>query len=80
MPCGPEDYYATIRVVDIDIEGVQAHVFRTWDGTFYFCCETCGACGKHWHGADYALVQAAWHVANTDHTKYLEDHHGSDRP
>lgn len=49
----------------------------TWPGypgSYYFCCPTCGNCGKHWNSADYAVIGAASHLYSYDHTPYLETH------
>lgn len=67
----------------IDGKSVTAMVYETSDMTtsgqreYYFCCRVCGQCGKHWLGADYAVVQAAQHMTFFDHTPYMKEHdHG----
>lgn len=46
--------------------------------SYYFCCQTCGNCGRHWLDADYAVVQAASHMFSFDHTPYLDGTYGDD--
>lgn len=64
-----------------NLDGAQATVYRTpaqgdYEGheTFYFCCDTCGACGRRWLSHDRALDEAVWHVLNSP--QHQEDHHG----
>lgn len=68
-----EPEYGTVRRARLYHEGVTAAIYATEDGWHYFCCETCGNCGQHWHDEDYATVQALLHVLYTDHTPYLEE-------
>lgn len=57
--------------------------FPGYPGSYYFCCPTCGNCGRHWMDPDYAVVQAAHHMFYFDHTPYLEaqdaDDNGTER-
>lgn len=45
--------------------------FPGYPGSYYFCCQACGNCSKHWNDADFAVVGAASHLYSFDHTPYL---------
>lgn len=53
-----------------------AMVWKRLDGNFdsyYFCCETCGACSRPTTNPEYALEEAIHHVTN--HPITPEEHH-----
>lgn len=55
-----------------DVWHTHAHDLSDYAETYYFCCRTCGACGRRWVGVDPAVNQAVDHIINAHP---LEDHH-----